>query len=349
MLTSEIKCAISLAIEAGIPFVAYAEPGCKSAVFFADISDSGADATRKFIVNGWPGGSADRYEICDSADAKSTIEYLQTRKPSGRPIVKVWPDTTSRQEYQVAVDDVLDYLNNHGGKVVVSRTITGQSVGVDWAEVADRYFDIHDEAFRYIYFTPRHGCWLGASPELLLRVSDRHFMTMALAGTRSISEADETWSGKNVAEQAIVRNYIVDRLYELGLDPHCSPTETMSTGNIQHLCTIITGSTEDSTPEEILRSLNPTPALAGYPLASALELIANTERHPGRCYGGYIAIATDHSFDAYVNLRCVNFDSECWCMYVGSGIMPDSDVDDEWSETEAKSLLLKNIIEDSRK
>ena len=71
MLTSESKCAISLAIEAGIPFVAYAEPGCKSAVFFADISCD-ADATRKFIVNGWPGGSADRYEICDSADAKST-------------------------------------------------------------------------------------------------------------------------------------------------------------------------------------------------------------------------------------------------------------------------------------
>ncbi len=38
-----------------------------------------------------------------------------------------------------------------------------------------------------------------------------------------------------------------------------------------------------------------------------------------------------------------------WCMYVGGGIMPGSDIDDEWHETEAKSLILKKLIEDSLK
>ncbi|MDE5553938.1 MAG: chorismate-binding protein, partial [Muribaculaceae bacterium] len=64
---------------------------------------------------------------------------------------------------------------------------------------------------------------------------------------------------------------------------------------------------------------------------------------------GYVAINSTNEFVAYVNLRCVSFDHNRWCMYVGSGIMPDSDINDEWLETEAKAHILKRLIEDSHK
>lgn len=349
MLTSEIKRAIALSIKAGIPFVTFAAPGNKVATFFSDIPQGKQQSTRRFLVNGWPGGSADEYIIHDRADADFTIAYLLGQVSADTSDYKVWDTSTTRKEYESCIEDVIDYLNNHGGKVVISRTISGNSHNIDWTEVADKYFELHEEAFRYLYYTPRHGCWLGASPELLLTVSRGEFKTMALAGTRDVADSCKPWSGKNIAEQAVVRNYIVDCLYDLGLNPNCSPTTTMTTGNLQHLCTVITGQIETCLPDEILRALNPTPALAGYPLASALEQIAVNERHPRRCYGGYIALDCEDEFAAYVNLRCVNFNSSKWCIYVGSGIMPDSDVDDEWQETEAKALLLKNMIEDSRK
>lgn len=346
-ITSHAVCA---ALSSGFPFVAFVRPKDDRLCFFSDpdgISEIRSDMT--FAVNQWCGGSGSEYIIADRADALLTIDIALRRGKKTVKIPEAWHHSTTRAEYDRAMDRILEHLQNHGGKVVLSRTIAGLNSSVDWINVADRYFALHDEAFRYIYYTPRHGCWLGASPEQLLIVKGHEFTTMALAGTRNVTDAIMPWSGKNIAEQAIVRNYIVDRLYDFGLAPQCGPTETITTGNIQHLCTIVSGNIENSDPAEILRSLNPTPALAGYPLPVALEQIATNEIHPRRCYGGYIAIATKYSMEAYVNLRCVNFDDNGWCMYVGGGIMPDSDVSEEWNETEAKSHILKNVIEDSQK
>lgn len=349
MLSQEIKQAIDGALAARIAFVAYVRPNSDEAIFFADIPGRDVRDADKFIVSGWSSAAADRYVIHNRSDAVSTIAYLMSGACQSSDVVEVWNRSTSHSEYSKSLDNVIEHLQDHGGKVVVSRTISGDSNGIVWSEVADRYFAVHPEAFRYIYFTPRHGAWLGASPELLLNVTGNDFLTMALAGTRSVSDTDCPWSGKNIAEQAVVRNYIVDRLYDLGLNPQCGPTETMTTGNLQHLRTLISGSLESVSPEEIIRAINPTPALAGFPLATALEQIAQHEHHPRRCYGGYLAISSACDFTAYVNLRCVNFDSRHWCMYVGSGIMPESDIDDEWRETENKSSVLRKIIDDSRK
>ncbi len=349
MLTESVVNAINAAISLQIPFVVYVRPQSDEVCFFSDPdNDMPLLSERRFIVNSWCGSPADEYTIFDRADADMTVRLIDgTSYCSQCP--PVWPDSTTKTEYSDSLDLVIEHLQDCGGKVVISRTLTGCAGGVRWSAVADRYFESHPEAFRYLYFTPRHGFWLGASPELLFSAKNGKFETMALAGTREICDKDLQWSGKNIAEQAIVRNYITDCLYDLGLNPHCERTQTVTTGNLQHLCTHISGDMESCTPGEVLCALNPTPALAGYPLPVALEQIVSAERHPRRCYGGYVAVADGQSFAAYVNLRCVNFDKGRWCMYVGGGIMPDSDIDDEWHETEAKSFILKKLIEDSLK
>lgn len=349
LISEDIKKAIALAIELNIPFVAYLLPHSDNVVFFADPDASfPLHSDRRFIVSGWCCGSQDIYVICDRVDAEMLLQIAPGLSAKSYTGNSVWEQTTERETYAESLDNVIEHLQNHGGKVVVSRTITGTVTKIDWINVAEKYFTFHGEAFRYIYFTPRYGCWMGASPELLLKVEDGEFRTMALAGTRDRSQDSLVWSGKNIAEQGVVRNYIVDKLYDLGLNPKCSKTETVTTGNIQHLMTVIKGSVDSCSPVEIIQAINPTPALAGYPLQSALEQIAAVERHPRRCYGGYVAIETSDKFLAYVNLRCVNFEADRWCMYVGSGIMPDSDIEEEWDETETKAFILKNLIEDSQ-
>lgn len=347
MFTVELRDAMAASIRLCVPFVACLDVNCDKVVFFADPGETcQLRSKRSFTVSGW-GGSTDReFTIRDRLGCKEMLSFEKSVSASLFPTSEVWRDSTSKTDYIEGVENIIDHLHYHGGKVVISRTITDEAE-VDWIKVAERYFQLHDEAFRYIYFTPKHGFWVGASPELLLATDKDRFETMALAGTRSIDNDGRQWSGKDIAEQAIVRNYIVDRLYDLGLNPECGETETLTTGNIQHLCTTISGKIESCSPVDILRSLNPTPALAGYPLAGALEQIIMTERHPRRCYGGFVAIDYEDNFKAFVNLRCVNFSSRGWCMYVGGGIMPMSDAENEWAETEAKSLLLKNIICDS--
>ena len=341
--------AVRAAIASRMPFVLYVRPFTDRLDFFADPGDEfPLLSRRRFTVSSWAGGSRSACDISDRADADTVIALTDGgRFQSVGPSPEPWHITTPFDDYINAVDDLIDRLRDSGGKTVISRTICASGVSVDWLAVADTYFAVHPEAFRYIYYTPRHGFWLGASPELLLKVDSGRFSTMALAGTRPLDESDRPWSGKNIAEQAIVRNYIVDRLYDLGLAPETDPTETVTTGNIQHLRTLISGSAGSCSAAEIIDALNPTPALAGYPMAAALENIVACEAHPRRCYGGYVALTDDALTEVYVNLRCVAFDSTSWCIYVGGGIMPDSDSAEEWRETEAKSLILRNLIVES--
>lgn len=349
LLSDKVIEAAKVALKHKLPFVIYMRPWSDELVFFSDPGEAFPHRwQRRFLVSSWGTGLSEIYTIYERADADATIsmdgkcqDYVMPFSP--------WHQTTAYDEYISGLDDLIDFLKDHGGKTVISRVITQCGVSVDWIAVADAYFTLHPEAFRYMYYTPRHGFWLGASPELLLSIADGTFKTMALAGTRPHSEDGRPWSGKNIAEQAIVRNYIVDRLYDVGLKPVVGETETITTGNIQHLQTIITGKTESCAADEILVALNPTPALAGYPMASALEKIVEIEHHPRRCYGAYVALSDDPAgIEAYVNIRCVNFDDTSWCMYIGSGIMPDSDSNEEWLETEQKSLILRKLIEGSQ-
>lgn len=333
-----------------VPFAMFLYPDSDECVFFADPGSSyGARSSRRFAVNSWCGCHADEYLIRDRAGSDEIIDILKDMKAHPcHDAPTPWPESTARELYLDKVDELIGRLRQTGGKTVISRTIASSGDRVDWLVVAERYFAVHPEAFRYMYYTTRHGFWLGASPEVLYAGDDHAFTTMALAGTRQATDGSEPWSSKNIAEQAIVRDYIVDKLYDLGLSPVTGPVETVSTGNLQHLRTVISGSNEGIGGREILSALNPTPALAGYPLAVALENIVETESHPRRCYGGYVAAMDGGCTNAYVNLRCVNFDEHSWCMYVGGGIMPDSESDDEWRETEGKANILRKIIEGAR-
>jgi isochorismate synthase len=260
--------------------------------------------------------------------------------------VAVEAATTDRADYLNHVNQLIDRLKCRGGKTVYSRLTCGNSEGVDWAKVADDYFDKYPSAFAYLYYTPATGAWLGASPELLLRQSaDRLSMaTMSLAGTRPAGTLGE-WDRKNLDEQAMVTDFIADTLRECGMKVSLSGPNTLKYGSIEHLCTRIEGkSLEEVDFMTLANRLSPTPALAGLPRAEALADIAELEPHERRCYGGFVAVQGKCGLEAYVNLRCVNFDHKNWCIYSGGGITVASDAEDEWAESEAKAAVLRNLI-----
>lgn len=259
------------------------------------------------------------------------------------------PDITAtdRRQYIDAVTAVIERLKREGGKSVISRTTCGQSAGVDWAAVTRQYFARYPGTFRFLYYSPQTAFWLGASPELLYSGDLSRVDTMSLAGTRR--PTDEPWDAKNIAEHQIVTDFIAAALTDAGLNVTVDATETLNYGVIQHLCTKISAHGHYASHACILDRLSPTPALAGYPRDKARLDIASAERHERRCYSGYVAVHNGDRFEAYVNLRCVNFDSKRWCIYTGGGITAQSVPDDEWRESEIKASVLRQLIEDSRR
>lgn len=268
-------------------------------------------------------------------------------------IIKPWDEgekgfkETSKKDYFSKINQIVSLLNESDiSKVVISRTIC---LNIDIKTLHNRiigYFRLFPSTFRFAYYTPSTGLWFGASPELLLDQSaPGHIQTMALAGTRERTLAP--WDKKNIEEHNYVVDYIVNIFSKHDLKPQISQAQTLEYGEIEHLCTKISTSTNRDIFQEILEDLNPTPALCGCPKQRAKSLINAIERHSRGCYGGYIEfkINSQGIRKAFVNLRSASVDTLGTCtVFAGGGIIASSIPEDEWLETSRKAAPLLNSI-----
>lgn len=260
------------------------------------------------------------------------------------------PVPVSRDMYARGFSYIVDSLKAEGGKTVLARIIKLESpAGPEWPRIVGNLFDKADvNTFRFVYHTPETGTWLGASPELLLRESaDGMLSTMALAGTRRADSSGD-WDHKNREEHRMVVDHIVRCFEDAGLQPVVSGEQTVTHGALQHLrheimCRQMSG---HSCFDRLLSALNPTPALAGWPVGRSLARIAVAEQQPRYCYGGYISLElADGSRVAYVNLRSCYVSGHDFFLYCGGGLTAQSTLDAEWDETVLKSTAVRSILE----
>lgn len=328
-----------------IRFALYAMPGNETPIFLADDGSTARDkvtGSDGFFVNTF-GNTLPKPEIIHPKWDCRSVMNQPGNKSTDNALNRITESSTPREKYIRDIDRLTAELKRDGGKTVISRVICGSSSGIDWVKVAERYFTAYPTTFRFLYYTPVTGAWLGATPEIILsRDSDGTTLTtMSLAGTRKCS--DMPWDDKNIAEHNFVTEYIVAILKESGLSPEVHDAENVAYGDIEHLCNRITADYNGDIMQ-LLHRLSPTPALAGTPLSAAMRHISTYESHQRNCYGGYVGISDSTGTHAFVNLRSVNFDKDSFCVYAGGGITASSVAADEWSETEAKVSKLLSII-----
>lgn len=261
------------------------------------------------------------------------------------------PDTTPREQYLANAEQLISRLKERKhAKTVLSRVIRGSSQGINWVDAAEKLWNEFPNSFGFLFYTPQHGGWIGATPEKLLIVyPPNHFTTHSLAGTLPV---DEPWNLKNYEEQQMVTSFIESVLDEQNLSYKTSEQRDLRYGKIKHLSTTVTGQFNENTTQSaltnLLDSLAPTPALSGFPRAEAIEDIRELEAHQRGCYGGYIAVCEDdmQNVSAFVTIRCAQFDPETnqWAIYAGGGLTPKSDPVTEWNETEYKASKMLDIL-----
>lgn len=275
------------------------------------------------------------------------IENLRDKNECGNS--PSFPERSiSKEEHAAMVEKVQGMM--HGGalkKAVIAKTIVKESP-ISLSKSFQALSVAYPHAFIFCFHTPQSGTWIGASPERLLSQNAGMMRTMALAGTRPAGSEGE-WDAKNIEEQRIVRDFILDEMRSLGIRPQCRPTETRKAGPVEHLCNEITAlilADYDIQAERLLRKLSPTPALAGYPKDEAVAAISTTEPFERGYYGGYCGPRFKNgNFAYFVNLRSLQQNGDRICLYSGGGILPDSNPESEWEETERKSQTLLMIIE----
>ncbi len=209
--------------------------------------------------------------------------------------------------------------------------------------------------------------FIGASPERLLSIHNYQLETDALAGSAprgKTTTEDAAFayrllsSEKERREHQFVRNFIAERLSNLGLIPQMLPTpQLLKLSNIQHLWTPIQSDLlTDSHPLEIVAALHPTPAVAGVPAKIAQEQIRRYETFDRSLYGGPLGWV-DHQGNCkfIVGIRSALIDSAKPFqlltntyrarLYAGAGIVAGSDPDKELAEIQLKlQALLKALL-----
>lgn len=276
--------------------------------------------------------------------------------------------STSRPTHLQLVEDIRFHLRRLEGdspethrKIVAARVSRHDMAGSP-TQIYNRLCHEYPQACVFLFSTPLTGTWIGASPELLLKVSGTGIRTVALAGTRPAgTPAGTPWDRKNIDEQKIVADFILSTLREEGLEPAISDTFSLQAGKMEHICNKITAKLPQSglpwlrdapsKPNDILvntllRRLSPTPALSGFPQREAVDYINSHEENPRGCYGGIVGFNSPRAATAYVNLRSARLDASshnAW-LYAGGGITRDSVPEEEWEETCRKISTLADCM-----
>ncbi len=242
---------------------------------------------------------------------------------------------------------------NHGSfeKVVLSRLEKVLRADFDFIAVFQRLLNLYPTAFRYCWFHPRVGFWMGASPEQLLRLTDDRISTMSLAGTQ-IDTASESviWKEKELQEQRIVTDFIVDNLAEHSIGMKISLPFTSKAGNLLHIQTDIDATLkEGSDLRDLIQALHPTPAVCGLPREPAREFILNNEGYNREFYTGFLGEINlnngqSQTTSLFVNLRCLQIRDEATYLYMGCGITKESIAENEYHETVNKSATMKRVL-----
>jgi menaquinone-specific isochorismate synthase len=203
---------------------------------------------------------------------------------------------------------------------------------------------------------------VGATPELLVRLSKSLVTSRVLAGTiRKTGDEDRDLtlaaslakSSKDLEEHEYAVRSVAD-----ALAPFCSSTNVpdspfvLHLSNVMHLATDVTGVLNDSAkPTDIftlISKLHPSAAVCGTPTKKASELITELEQmNRGRYAGpvGWIDIHGDG--EIALALRCgqISQDKLKIQIYAGCGVVAGSDPEKEFAESQAKLMPMRTALE----
>ena len=254
----------------------------------------------------------------------------------------------------------VDFANYHSQleadkfrKIVLARCANEQMPnGVKPIDLFYRACQLYPRLFIALVDTEKSGCWLTATPEILLDGHGADWRTIALAGTMKL-EGDQldgegetlTWSTKNIQEQRIVATYITECLEQFTGDFREEGPRTVRAANLVHLRSDFTFKLADNNKiGDLLQALHPTPAVCGLPKREAFKFIVKNEHTPRRYYSGFMGPVAQEDTHLYVSLRCMNIDGDVCHLYAGGGLLKDSVEEQEWLETEAKMETMKKLL-----
>ena len=296
------------------------------------------------------------HQLCG---AEKIISFLNTKRESSiqdfshTPSLPYLPEENVFLHYSKAFQSVKDFLTaGKLEKIVLARTLSMKNeTDLDAVHLFFNACESYPDEYVVLFHTPFTGSWLSATPELLLEHTGGIAHTVAIAGTITEKEQElsRQWNNKNIKEQQIVADFIRSRLHPYHITSSVYEPIRVHSGRLSHLKTNFYFKIESPKFHEqvgdILDSLHPTPAVCGVPQEMSMRLIQKLEYLPRLYYSGFTGLLDlDKQTHFYMTLRCLKMDQDHLTLYAGGGILPMSQLEKEWEETEEKLKIMKSLF-----
>lgn len=209
----------------------------------------------------------------------------------------------------------------------------------------------------YIFaFEKGEDCFVGATPERLVKLEKQQLLSTCLAGTaargKTMEEDQKISNGllhdkKNRQEH----DFVVQMIKE-GIKDYCTnlniPNEPViyPLKNLQHLYTPVTATLKNGySIFDIIKQLHPTPALGGTPKLDSLSYIRDHELLDRGWYGAPIGwMDSNQNGEFAVAIRSGLIQGDEASLFAGCGVVKDSDPEAEYEETNIKLLPMLSVL-----
>lgn len=275
---------------------------------------------------------------------QSLEKSLQSETPSLIKTIEISPD-----QWKQSVDGVVKELSEGLlKKVVLARELRLVFTSQVEAEAVLENLYIQQPA-SYIFAFESHGdCFIGASPERLIKKQGAEVYSTCLAGSisRGTTEEEDQQLGQTLLtdqKNLIEHGFVVEMIKE-ALEQSCKEVilpnkpQLMKMRDIQHLYTPVIGKCGPNTSLLLLvEKLHPTPALGGLPKTAAIEKIREVEVLDRGLFGGPLGwIDYQQNGEFAVAIRSGLIQGDEVSLFAGCGVVSDSNTEEEYMETALK-------------
>lgn len=262
-----------------------------------------------------------------------------------------------KKQWETLVNEILR-LEDRGdiNKVVLSRrTDVVFESPLNAAALLKKLFELAPSSSRfYFQFDDQHA-FFGASPERLYRRSGRNLTTYAIAGTRprchddrdDAIQKDLLSSVKDQHEHGLVVDWINQHLSSLVVhSKHDQEPCLLTLNHSYHLMTRFEAELKEGVEDAtLLKTLHPTPAVAGHPQKEALKLIKKLEPFSRGWFAGPVMCLGCDEADVVVAIRSAMVCDNIMYVYAGAGIVTGSNPSLEWDEVDNKIFNMRAVLE----
>ena len=204
---------------------------------------------------------------------------------------------------------------------------------------------------------------IGASPEMLVRITNDKVETFPIAGTRKITNDEEKnkqlagellHDKKELAEHTMLvdlgRNDI-GRVCKFGTVHPESLMQIKRFSHVQHIVSHIVGNLASKNDMfDAYKAVFPAGTVSGAPKVRAMEIIAELEDETRGPYAGAVGyFSYNGCCDFAIAIRSIFIEGEKGFVQSGAGIVSDSVAENEFKETEHKAGAMLQALKEASK